>query len=437
MVGPVARYRMWKERRRIRQDARNLRRWVQRVRHLREDLLSLEDRKELAEALVELRQNARRPPEELRGRVRQLLHRSGGKLFPARTLAENAEAFLTAAILALTIRVFFLQLFSIPTNSMWPSYKGMTAEYPAAVGRAPVGNFFCGATPYDLISPESGPILIPINDSRQVQKQRSFLPYSDVRGWRWGIWPTRLRRYELLVGGKSVFINVPREFDMEQLLMRRFFPSVDSHRIVDAITQRGSEIRRGRRLLSTGQHTGKSEAFLSFEIIHGDVLLVDRLTPHFFPPRRGGTVVFATRSVPSLQDKDDRYYIKRMVATGGDEVAVQNGKLLVNGAEANFSPAMEKNNRQQAPFNGYQPLGSLSSGPARVPDGHGFVMGDNSSYSYDSRYFGAIPLRAIIGRPRMHLYPLVAAQDNVPKTKRSSGKARPFFHFWNRYARGE
>jgi signal peptidase I len=401
--------------------------------------LSADESEALALALTELQQNAHLPSKDLRERVHQLLRRSGGRLFPIRTFAENVEAFLTAAILALTIRVFFLQLFSIPTNSMWPSYKGMTAEYPAVIGRAPTGNFFCGATPYDLISPKSGPILIPINDGGRAQKQRSILPYKDVRGWRWGFWPTNLRRYELLVGNKSVFVDVPREFDMELLLMRRFFPNVDSHKIADAVALRGSEIRRGRRLISTGQRTEKSEAFLSFEIIHGDVLLVDRITPHFFPPRRGGAVVFATRSVPSLQSGDDRYYIKRMVAASGDEVAVQNGKLLVNGSEANFSLAMEKNNQQQAPYGGYQPLGSLASGGSvHVPAGHGFVMGDNSSYSYDSRYFGAIPLRAIIGRPRMHLYPLVAAQNNNPKTKRNSGKDQSFFHhFWNRYTRGE
>jgi signal peptidase I len=352
-------------------------------------------------------------------------------------LAENAEAFLTAAILALTVRVFFFQIFSIPTNSMWPSYKGMTAEYPAVVGRTPIGHFLCGATSHDLISPESGPIRIPVNGSAQAQKQRSLLPYEEMRRWQWGLWPSPVRRYELFVGSRAIPIEVPREFDMEQLLMRRFFPDIGSGRIADAIALHRPEIQRGQLLLSTGQRAEKSEAFLFFEVIHGDVLLVDRFTPHFVRPRRGRPLVFATRSVPALRESDDRYYIKRLVALGGDEVAVREGKLLVNGAEANFSAAMEKNNSKRPPFNGYFPLGSLSSGAIPVPKGHGFVLGDNSAYSYDSRYFGAIPLKAVIGYPRLHLYPFLPAQNNDPKTQRSPDKIRRFLHFWERYAGGE
>ena len=68
---------------------------------------------------------------------RSVLRRTGGAVYPKSSLAENVEFFLVAAIIILGIRTYFVQPFKIPTNSMWPSYYGMTAENLAPPAPAP------------------------------------------------------------------------------------------------------------------------------------------------------------------------------------------------------------------------------------------------------------------------------------------------------------
>ena len=57
-----------------------------------------------------------------------VLRRTGGAIYPKTALIENVEFFLVAAIVILGIRTYFVQPFKIPTNSMWPTYNGMTPQ---------------------------------------------------------------------------------------------------------------------------------------------------------------------------------------------------------------------------------------------------------------------------------------------------------------------
>jgi signal peptidase I len=57
-----------------------------------------------------------------------VLRRTGGSHYPKSGLVENVEFFLVAAIVILGLRAFYVQPFKIPTNSMWPTYNGMTPE---------------------------------------------------------------------------------------------------------------------------------------------------------------------------------------------------------------------------------------------------------------------------------------------------------------------
>ena len=54
------------------------------------------------------------------------LRKSGGHYYHKKNWVENVEMFLVAAIVILGIRSFFVQPFIIPTNSMYPSFYGMT-----------------------------------------------------------------------------------------------------------------------------------------------------------------------------------------------------------------------------------------------------------------------------------------------------------------------
>ncbi|MDR1436290.1 MAG: signal peptidase I [Puniceicoccales bacterium] len=435
-MGPIARYRHWKAKRRLRKRVRSVLRTLRLVIKFRSDLIETHYLEELRNAELHLSGKTSKPTVEAVERCHLLLVRVGGNIFPIHRQTENAELLFAASVLAMAIRTFFLQPFSIPTNSMWPTYCGMVAELSTAMDRTPQSNIMHGITPYDLISPISGTVRIPINDAADSLRQKSILPYVNCKKWRFKILPIRLRRYELFVDDAPVPIEVPVEFDMERLLVKKFFPLVDSGRISDVLSVHGAEFHRGRKFLSTEKHVDESTTFLSFELIHGDVVLVNKLTTHFFAPRRGDAVVFATRSVPALRPMDC-YYIKRLTAKGEDSICVRDKKLYVNNRLANFSPPMICNNTATKPYGGYVSGGILESQmPIVVRKGHSFVMGDNSAHSYDSRYFGPIPNGAIVGKPILHIYPFMPSGEikNERELLRKKYFLHHIVHLWDRMA---
>jgi signal peptidase I len=338
--------------------------------------------------------------------IHRLLCATGGPIFPVRKFTDNVEVLLFSAIVAIALRTFFLQPFSIPTNSMWPTHRGMVAHVLSGAEPAhPIRNFFLGKSLLRISSPADGVVYIPINDGRTARQQGSLLPFSAVRMWKFGLWPVTGRRYEIFVNAQPVAIDVPAEFDLENPLVRRFFPEIPSERLLDVLQSQVPERRADRYFLKTREIARTGQEIFRFEVVHGDVLFVDRLTPHFFPPRRGEAIVFATRSVPSLA-ADDRYYIKRAVAIADDRVSICNGELWVSGAVANFSEPMAHNNNHLGHYHGYCPYGLLENSVVQVPPEQLFVLGDNSSNSYDSRFFGPIPATAVVGRPFFRVYPL-------------------------------
>ncbi|MEJ2109423.1 MAG: signal peptidase I [Acidobacteriota bacterium] len=125
--------------------------------------------------------------------------------------------------------------------------------------------------------------------------------------------------------------------------------------------------------------------------------------PGFRQVRRGDIVVVRTpadRHVP---------YVKRVVALGGQVVAIRDKVLFVDGTPVAAS-AQERHidpstYRAGAVSYGIPPaLGNRDNwGPYRVPEDQVFLMGDNRDSSIDSRYFGPVPMSNIIGRARLIL----------------------------------
>lgn len=79
-------------------------------------------------------------------------------------------------------------------------------------------------------------------------------------------------------------------------------------------------------------------------------------------------------------------YIKRCVGLPGDRIAVKNGRLWRNGEPIDEPYLNEK-----------YIVGDFDE--ITVSEGMMFVMGDNRNNSYDSRFFGPVPIKDMIGRP--------------------------------------
>jgi len=105
-------------------------------------------------------------------------------------------------------------------------------------------------------------------------------------------------------------------------------------------------------------------------------------------PARGDIVVFI---YPEDRSKD---FIKRVIAVGGDTVQIRNKQIYVNGSiyRDNFGVYVD----DRIIPGSMQPRDNF--GPVKVPPGQLFVMGDNRDQSYDSRFWGFVDLKDVMGK---------------------------------------
>jgi signal peptidase I len=112
-------------------------------------------------------------------------------------------------------------------------------------------------------------------------------------------------------------------------------------------------------------------------------IVIEKLTYRFRPPRRGEIVVLRRPQPDPL--------IKRVVGLPGEMVAIENGRVYIDG-----QPLDE-------PYLNEMTRGVLS--PQIVPEGHVFVLGDNRDSSNDSRAFGMVSVEDIVGRAWVRYWP--------------------------------
>ncbi len=125
-----------------------------------------------------------------------------------------------------------------------------------------------------------------------------------------------------------------------------------------------------------------------------DKIFVDKLSYRFHAPERGDIIVF---KYPLDRKKD---FVKRLAGLPGETLEIRKGILLVNG-----KPMTE------LPFSGntYYNVEDWKFGKSgeviRVPEGHYFALGDNSAHSADSRQWGFVPKKDLVGKAFMIWWP--------------------------------
>lgn len=153
-------------------------------------------------------------------------------------------------------------------------------------------------------------------------------------------------------------------------------------------------------------------------LLVGDHLLVDKLT--FAPSGRLGSWVLPYSQVQRGDIVVFRYpedpsqtFVKRIVGVPGDHIRFQEQRLFLNGKPIEESYALHKQGMPDPYRDNFPSLPNVSlsqsatqmlaenveNGELIVPDGFYFALGDNRDFSSDSRYWGFVPRRNIVGKP--------------------------------------
>ena len=127
-------------------------------------------------------------------------------------------------------------------------------------------------------------------------------------------------------------------------------------------------------------------------LIDQDRLIVNKLIYRLTEPHRSEIVMLYYPIDP------DKSFVKRVIAEEGDAVEIDRGQVFVNNV-------LLPDEYVPQDYRSYEDYG-----PTIVPKGYYFVMGDHRNNSSDSRHWGMVPKKYIIGRVQLRWWPIPTAR---------------------------
>ncbi len=126
----------------------------------------------------------------------------------------------------------------------------------------------------------------------------------------------------------------------------------------------------------------------------GDYLIVDEVTYKFEEPKRGDVVIFRYPRDPK------EFFIKRIVGLPGETVEIRDNKIIIYNGENQGGMMVDEDV--------YLPSNTATNGNffVELKNDEYYVLGDNRSYSSDSRVWGVLEKRFIVGRALLRAWPL-------------------------------
>ncbi len=366
---------------------REIKKHVRHALHVDEDILADKQIEKLEELIIET--DSMRPEDG--SKVDEFIKKAPLRLagiLPKRKwplIREYVDIIAVAVMVAFGIRGLFLQPFKIPTGSMQPTLFGI---------------HYVESKVYNDLPP--------------------FL-------------------VNILKGGRraDATVRIPGYLDVQSIQDIKTNPIfTDSQFQIGGVNYRlpgqsGTVVRYCQ--LSNTKEYAPGEKLCDGWLVTGDHLFVDRFSHHFVGMNRGDVVVFNTENILN-HDQDNGtsgplngyYYIKRLIGLPGDTLQLKNNMIFVKPqGEKNFRPITEFNptfKKLYSGLGGYQghinvPGRLLASPNAeyKVPEDSYFVLGDNTSSSLDSRYWGVVPRANIVGKGFFVFWPFTRRWGMVDK----------------------
>ncbi|HUP26458.1 MAG TPA: signal peptidase I [Candidatus Limnocylindrales bacterium] len=134
---------------------------------------------------------------------------------------------------------------------------------------------------------------------------------------------------------------------------------------------------------------------------------VSKITRHAYIPHRGDIIVFNVSGLYENGTATEKQLIKRVIGLPGDRVVLRDGHYVIYNAEhpEGYDPDI---NQEFSANIAHPTLGSVD---LTVPQDEVFVSGDNRTNSRDSRSFGPVDSRAIIGKLALRIIPVSKAKS--------------------------
>jgi signal peptidase I len=295
------------------------------------------------------------------------------------TIREYADILAVAMAVAFGIRGLFLQPFKIPTSSMQPTLFGIhyiakEGNHNPLLGKVPILDF----------------PLFSCRKAEMTVKEEGTLDVDSIRQYT-----SNVIFSNTALGIGDISYTLPGKAD-KVLQYTGLRPEVKY--------PAGYSVVNG--WLSEGDH-----------------LFVDRFSMHLTGLNRGDVVVFNTEGIYADGEPlaaNGYYYIKRLVGLPGDTLKISSGRLYIKPlGKDKFEPAnkfskkFDKVYSQKGGYHGHlNVMGGdtgeyLYSGDTEftVPKDSYFMLGDNSYFSSDSRRWGVVPRKNIVGKAFFVFWP--------------------------------
>jgi len=298
---------------------------------------------------------------------------------------ENFDVLVVAISVAMAFRAYFYQPFKIPTGSMQPTLYGIHSE-PRPLSDAGV---------WDMQPLKFAKWLVTGESFKVVRAKASgtvhFMPSDSSK--KPGYAPV-------------VVAGVPHYVPNDVVVVDR---------------ERGTASLKGG--VSNGASVRQGQVLWSGVVISGDFVFVNRWKWNFCHPTRGEVMVFSTTGITPLQQ--GTHYIKRMTGLPSETLQISAPNLLVNGVAVTEPLRIGQISRREKvwpkgpAYAGFNPSGtrqvflpgkSLASEKDSVTlkSDQYYAMGDNSFSSFDSRYWGPVPERNLLGPATVVYWPLAS-----------------------------